>query len=189
MTEQQLISALQEGQREALRQIFDKHYENLVQRLYRLVPDQSTAEDLVQEVFVKLWEKRADLEIRQSLGGYLYRMAMNQGLSYLRKQKSRKDSFPGAVPEKSSDRGAEEELKKAELQQKIQAALATLPPRCREVFVLSRYEELSYRAIAEKLEISIKTVENHLSKALKTMREHLQDYLPLLFLLGFSHFF
>lgn len=167
MKEQELISALRQNQRLALRQIFDLYYENLVQRLYRLIPDQPTAEGLVQGVFAELWERRLELELQQSLKDFLHGMAMDQGLSYLRKQKSEKEPFTEAT-------SVEPDVKDADLQQKIQAALASLPLLCRKVFVLSRYEGLSYQSIAEKLEVSMKTVEKQLAKALERMAEHLK---------------
>lgn len=185
MQEEQLLQSLRQGQQEALRQLFERYYEDLVRRLYRLIPDQSTAEDLVQEVFVRLWEKRAELDIRQSLGAYLHRMAVNRALSYLRKQKTRRESYPKEAPKVGISAQAEQDLAAEELRQKIRRALQDLPARCREVFVLSRYEQLTYRQIAERLDISVKTVENQLSKALKIMRRHLKDYFSLLFLLGF----
>lgn len=139
-------------------------------------------EDLAQEVFVRFWEKRHSLQITSSLPGYLRRMAINEALGYLRRNKLFTEELdPKTNTELSPD--VEGQLLHSELEQQIRDAIDQLPPRCRTVFQLSRFEELTYQEIADQLDISIKTVENQMGKALKVLREQLHQYLKVIVLL------
>lgn len=135
-------------------------------------------EDLAQDVFLKLWEKRETILITTSFQAYLHRMAANEAISHLRRSKKWNEQLeidelpPLSAAERSDSPSIEHELRAH-----IRQAIDRLPERCRAVFLLSRYEELSYREIAEKLDISIKTVENQMGKALKIMREQLKEFL------------
>lgn len=146
--------------------------------MYRIVRDQATVEDLAQNVFIRFWEKRHQINITSSVGAYLNRMGVNEALAYLRKNK--RYSIEELTPQtRSGDTvdSSEQTYLHTELQEQIKTAIETLPPRCRLVFQLSRYEELTYKEIAEKLEISVKTVENQMGKALRVLREELKGYL------------
>lgn len=184
-TEINLITRLRADDRKALQHLFEDHYEMVCQSIYRFVPDTSTAEDLAQEVFLRFWEKRHKIEINSSIGAYIRRMAINEGLGYLRKNKRwEQEAFePGHEP--GVDDSAEDRFLHEEMQASVTAAINQLPPKCRTVFQLSRYEELTYREIAEQLDISIKTVENQMGKALKVLRVKLQHYLQVLLLILF----
>ena len=173
------LQKLQSGDKKILREIFEAHYPMVVHTIYKMVPDRMLAEDLGQEVFIKLWEKRNQIQVNSNLGGYLRRMAINEAIAHLRK----KSRFQAEEIEerhiKDHEPDVAQQLFGKELKTKIQMAIEALPPRCRTIFVLSRQEELSYREIAEKLSISIKTVENQMGKALKNLREALQGELYL----------
>ncbi len=178
-----LLNRLRADDRTALRQMFDDHYEMVCRSIYRFVPDTSMAEDLAQDVFLRFWEKRHSIDINTSLPAYLRRMGVNEGLGYLRRNKRwEADAFePGAEP--GMDDSAEDHYLQAELQENVTAAINGLPPKCRMVFQLSRYEELTYKEIADQLEISVKTVENQMGKALRVLRQKLQGYLQLVALI------
>ena len=137
------------------------------------------AEDLVQEVFARFWHRRDRLQVHTSLGAYLHRMTVNEAISYLRKQKKWQTEELDPARESGSvvAPSGEEQLAASDLQQQIDRALQRLPLRCRTVFLLSRKDRLSYKEIAEQLEISVKTVENQMGKALRIMREELNEYL------------
>lgn len=166
----------------ALQAIFYHHYPTVYHSILRIVSDESMAEDLAQEVFLRLWEKRHKLQISGALGGYLRRMAINEALGYLRKHK--KYTTTEVQEQHSPSTGSGESIYlSGELADQLQAAIDTLPPRCKAVFVLSRFEELSYKEISAKLDISPKTVENQISKALKLLRTALKGYLATLWLL------
>lgn len=184
---QDWLIQVRQGDRRALQAIFDQQYEAVCKAIFRFVQDPGLTEDLAQEVFVRFWEKRESIKIDSNLGAYLRRMAVNEALGYMRKKsRYQADELPVHLPGKQAA-AADEEMETKELSKRISEAIAVLPPRCRMVFQLSRFEELTYREIAEKLEISIKTVENQMGKALKIMRENLSDYL-VLFVLFLKYF-
>lgn len=174
---QDWLIQIRQGNRMALQAIFDQQYENVCKAIFRLVQDPGLTEDLAQEVFVRFWEKRENINVDSNLGAYLRRMAINEALGYMRK-KSRyiADELPLHLPGHQAA-AADEAIEATELSQRISLAIGSLPPRCQTIFQLSRFEELTYREIAEKLDISIKTVENQMGKALKIMREKLSDYI------------
>ncbi len=137
-----------------------------------------TVKDIIQEVFVKLWVKREQLNIQTSTAAYLKRMAVNESISYLRKNKKvQLESLDGSVRAVPSAQSGDQSVLQNELKQKVKEAIDQLPPRCKQVFLLSRYEQFSYKEIGECMGISIKTVENQMGKALKIMREELKEYL------------
>jgi len=175
-----LLHRLRNDDKAALRELFEQYYPYVCGSMLRLLPDKSTVEDLAQDVFVRFWNKRHDIQINSSLKAYLRRMAVNEALQYLRKKKFYQDEIS---EEQMSDTnpGVEQQYLDQELQERIRHAVETLPPRCRAVFELSRYESLSYKEIAERMDISIKTVENQMSKALKHLRSVLKHYLHLFF--------
>lgn len=176
--EKEILKLLKADDPGTVKQLFYQFYPFLCNAVFRILKDKALAEDLAQDTFFKFWEKRETINIQTSLKAYLRRMAVNEALYYLRKNKK----FQKADGVEPSDLGVttdtvEEQLLHQELEEKIGAAIKTLPPRCQEVFRLSRFEDLSYKEIAAKLEISIKTVENQMGKALKILRAALKDYM------------
>jgi RNA polymerase sigma-70 factor (family 1) len=168
--------ALKSGSEAVFDRAFRQYYAPLCHYAMRLTNgDRDEAEDLVQQSFVKLWERRQTLDIAWSIRSYLYKMVHHAALNRIRheqiKQKHQQHSTaletPHIAPEETS----------SELMEKLQRALAELPPQCRHIFELSRFENLKYREIAEQLQISIKTVETQMGKALRIMRLQLADYL------------
>ncbi len=142
----------------------------------KILHDRDAAEDVVQEVFTKLWTKKTEIPDLQPGKNFLFRVTVNATLDYLEKNKKvirLEDQSPnvGAVNE------TEQQLDLKELEAKISKSLEDLSPKCRAVFMLSRYEGMKYREIAEHLDISVKTVENHMGKALSHMRGKLLPYL------------
>lgn len=180
-----LAHQLKADSQAAFQQIFRQHYPSACRAIRRFIKENSTVEDLAQDVFVRFWERRHQIDIKTSIGAYIHRMAINEALTFLRKQKRFQqdniDDFSFSDKASSSIQVMEGE----ELKVKIQRAIDSLPPKCRTVFLLSRHEELSYKEIAAKLGISIKTVENQMGKALRVMREHLKDHLHWLIVLGY----
>ncbi len=158
---------------ERFEEIYKSHYNILRGAARKLTGDNDSAHDLVQEVFLKLWNKKDAFDEILDPGAYLYRAVVNASLSFLEKNKKQKSTDDLRLP---SDLSAEAGLELKELQARIQAALDTLPPKCRAIFVLSRFEEKKNREIAVILDLSIKTVENQMGIALKKMREQLQPY-------------
>jgi RNA polymerase sigma-70 factor (ECF subfamily) len=169
------LAALAKGDEKALRHIFDQHYPLLIGDIYRILPDEDTCQDLAQEVIVELWRKRAELEVHTSLRAYLRRAAINRALNHLKTQRRTvledRDDFSDTADTSALDRSIQENQ---ELREKaLFAAIDTLPEKCRVVFSLSRFENLSHKEIAAQLGISVKTIENQITKAMKMLREAL----------------
>lgn len=159
-----------------LKIFFDANYRNAVLQATRIVQNQTLAEDVVQDCLIKLWDHRAKLSAG-SIAGYFSTMVRNRCIDTLRKKKYNivgTDDIQIAVVDPSN-------MEIEELKAKIDATVDGLPERCRQVFVLSRFEKMSYKEIAAFLEISPKTVENHISKALKTLSAALACALILFF--------
>lgn len=163
-----------------LESLFHLHYDELCRYAHTIVKDQFEAEDVVQGLFIKLWEKRKSLDVLNNTRAYLYRSTHNESLNAVKKLNRRTIGVDDQELKLSETNDASSILIGEELQERIDVALETLPEKCQEVFRLSRFEQLSYKEIAEQLSISVKTVENHMGKALRLMREGLEDYLPLL---------
>ncbi len=178
--EQEWLYALRKGDEEALRHIFDQHYPLLLADVYRIIPDQDTCQDLAQEVFVELWRKREQLDIHSSLRAYLRRAAVNRALTFLKSQ--RHLQFDGNDWEHAADTSVQDIRRQEQqetLEQALHRAIATLPEKCRIVFSLSRFDQLSHREIAEQLGISVKTIENQITKAMRLLREILHRHADL----------
>lgn len=176
-----ILKRMRLDDRSALKELFEAYYPMVCQAIRRFVQDHATCEDLAQEVFLRFWQKRQKIQITSSLPAYLRRMAVNEALAYHRKNKRYQNEEFSPGMEKDAAPGADEQYLHAELKGHITSAINTLPPKCRTVFQLSRFEELSYKEIAEKMNISVKTVENQMSKALKILRVQLRNYLNLFF--------
>lgn len=169
------LSGLRQNDEKALRNIFDRYYPALLGDIYRIIPDEDTCQDLAQEVFVELWRKRLELEIHTSLRAYLRRAAVNRALNYLKTSKRTVLEDARNLPDVPEDEWHERHIKeeRSDLEDALHRAIESLPERCRIVFSLSRFENLSHKEIAEKLDISVKTIENQITKAMRMLREAL----------------
>ena len=150
----------------------------------KYVKDFETSKEIVQDAFVSLWEKRGTIDMSRSVKSYLTMVIHNKCSNYLRDNHKFDQNILNIenlleVPEyDGSDILVEEELKS-----KIDASIAELPEKCREIFTLNRYENLKYQEIADKLQISVKTVETQMSKALQHMRIRLAEYISVFLVL------
>lgn len=173
----EILSRLKAGDQLLFRQLFNKHYGLVCQTTYRILREKSLAEDLAQNVFIKFWEKRDSLNIQSSIPAYLRQMAVNEALAYLRKEQRKQKRAENAPQTLYTSQSVEDQYLTKELDHSIRKAIMDLSPKCQEIFMMSRYEELTYREIAERLDISIKTVENQMGKALRLLRVALQQYI------------
>jgi RNA polymerase sigma-70 factor, ECF subfamily len=180
--ETELIAGLQKRDETTFEQVFKTHYKSLHTYSYSILNDEMAAEEMVQNVFFKLWERTETLSINGSVGAYLYRAVYNESLNYLKHLKVRSQHQLFVAQRSGETDLATKTIHLRELEQKLQQALNDLPEQCRTIFQLSRFEELRYREIAERLDISIKTVENQMGKALKFLRIRLVDFLLLILL-------
>ena len=167
--------------------LFRKYYAALCKSLYKVLRDATIAEDIVQEVFLKVWEKRESLQMDEAVQSYLYRSCYNTALNLLKQQKRNTDIDSLELSVAGADT-AEKDLSFLEAEAEILKAIDALPPKTKLVFSLSRFEELSYKEIAERLDISVKSVEKHMGIALQRLRENLKDYLVAVFLVLLQDF-
>ncbi len=184
LTEQEIVGAIRQGNDRIFETVFRKYYQSLCNYANSMLKEMDEAEEIVQNLFSALWEKRADLEINISLKSYLYRAVHNHCLNRIKHLKIREEyqQYANNYYE-SSYESVNQAVMKSELERKIDEAIDKLPEQCRLIFRLSRYEELKYHEIAEQLGISPKTVENQVGKALKILRLELAEYLPLIIML------
>ncbi|WP_181305449.1 RNA polymerase sigma-70 factor [Rufibacter sp. XAAS-G3-1] len=172
--DQELHHLLKTDEKLFMETLFKQYYALLCRTAVRFTKDTEAAEDLVQEVFCKIWQNREVLEVNTSYKAYLIRSVTNQALNYLEKQKRlvlAEDTSPFEAS--LSANTTMELLAGTEMESRIQQALNDLPPQCRLIFEMSRFEELTYKEIAETLQLSPKTVENQMGKALRMLRERL----------------
>ncbi len=170
-------------------QLFHAFYSHLCAYANQFLKDLPAAEEVVQEVMFRVWINRESIVFRTSPKHYLFRAVRNGCLNLIRHLESRED-YRNHMDQRPQEweHSHEDTLIISELQQKIREAVDSLPMERKKVFILSRYEGLSYPQIASKLGISVKTVENQMGKALKYLRVELADYLPWV-ILFFHDFF
>lgn len=164
-------------------QVFKEHFKNLHAYACSILKDEDEAEEMVQNVFYKLWEKKEKISELQSVPAYLYRSVYNECMNYVKHEKVKMTYEAHAVHHGSIAGQAADTATAKELEHRIATALADLPEQCRTIFQLSRFEELKYREIADKMGLSVKTVENQMGKALKILRTKLADYISVVWLL------
>ena len=170
----------------AFEQMFKTHFKRLHAYAFTILRDEIQAEEMVQQVFFKLWERNENLSLTGSVSSYLYRAVHNESLNYIKHQKVRSNhQLNVAYSMKNEVEHPAKKIMASELEKKIHSALNELPEQCRTIFQMSRFDELKYREIADKLGISIKTVERQMSKALRLLRVKLVDF--LIFILLFIH--
>lgn len=172
-----------QGDKAAFESLFRSFYSRLVGYAVRVLGDQDEAEEIVQQVFVGLWESRSNMSEPASVQSYLFRSVYNRCMNVVEKEKVKNRHREEVIANGNVSVQPGEELHHAELKREMKKAMDKLPEQCRRVFELSRNEGLKYAAIAEVLNISVKTVENHMGKALKILREELKDYLVVLLIL------
>lgn len=164
-------------------EVFKSHYKRLHAYACTILKDEDNAEEVVQNMFVKLWEKKEKIHELQSLNAYMYRAVYNDCINHLRHEKVKASYRNYAVHTNSEMDNGTQSGKVHELEERLRQALSELPEQCRTIFQMSRFEELKYREIAEKMGLSVKTIENQMGKALKLMRVKMADILPALWIL------
>jgi len=175
-----IIEKIRGGDEYAYRDLFKEYYQPLLKYARRYVPDEQSAEDIVEDVFLNIWNKRTQLNITVSVKAYLFQMVRNHSLNYLKAKKLKPaDEFLLDITLQSSV-STDDELNVNELTEHIKKAIAELPNRSRSVFTMHRYDDLKYSEIAEALKISEGTVETHMVRALKFLRKRLSFLLSIL---------
>ena len=179
-----IFKRIKKGDESAFEELFRKYFTGLCIYACEFVKRNEVAEEIVEDVFCKIWEKRKSLEVTVSLKSYLYRSVYNTSLNYLKSEKHHMknqdnlaDNFENMLPISTPGDITSSSLLSEELEMKIEQAINSLPEKSQIIFRLSRFEGLKYSEIAEKLNLSVKTVETQISRVLKKLRVQLKDYL------------
>lgn len=169
--------------KESFERLFRAQYESLCRFAASYVKDADAAQEIVQEVFVNVWQKRETMDPAKELKTYLFTSVRNRSLNHLRDNRKYRSEFLDI--ELEAQEPVHEGLLSdySETEKRIREAMQRLPERCRQVFELSRFEELKYREIAGRLGISVKTVEVQMSKALKILRDELKDLITAILII------
>ncbi len=178
-----LMEGLRKGDRRIFEEIFQTWYEPLSRYCTIRTGNQEEAEEIVQDIFVKLWVKRDELKITTSLKSYLYRMALNKIINHQEHLKVRLSHRKQELGKAISSEAYTSDIHQKEIKALVAMGMETMSPKRRMVYEYSRSHGLSYADIASKMDISVKTVEAHLSAALEHLRKYLKDYLVLLLML------
>lgn len=191
-----LIALLKNGDKKVFESIYHQYFGQLLIYAREYVINRETAKEIAQETFLKLWETKENLNHDTNLQSLLYRITRNHCLNYLKHLKVQNKYENYSKSQKTEmelnrialGQSGAEKLISEELEEHINKTINALSPRCREIFILSRYKEKKYKEIAQDLDISVKTVENQIQKALKILRENLSDYVQLFLLLSINFF-
>jgi RNA polymerase sigma-70 factor (ECF subfamily) len=175
-SDSETIRRIRKGDVDQFEMLFRSSYVALVRYAKVLVRDHDSAEEIVQELFFRLWQDREKLKIESSLNGYLFRAVHNRCLHHIEHLKVvEKHAGELSWRQPETQESPAEILEYAELQDRIASILERLPERCGQIFYMNRFEGLKYSEIAEKLSVSVKTVEANMGKALKEFRNELTE--------------
>lgn len=176
-----LIHQLNTGNELVFEKVFKQYFKVLQNYAYTILNDLDVAEEMVQNVFLKIWEKREKLPQDANIGSYLYKSVYHESLNWLRHEKVKFSHQEHTLYSmKNETDNTADRIKIKQLEEHLQKALNDLPQQCRTIFQMSRFDELRYREIADELGISVKTVENQMGKALRLMRLKLVEFLPIM---------
>jgi RNA polymerase sigma-70 factor (ECF subfamily) len=181
--EKEILELLGQGSQYAFTRLFDHYSGQILNTAFRFLKSRELAEEVVQEVFLKVWIKREDLARTDNFQAYLFTMARNQvfdGIKLIAKEAATKIEFARGVQQVS---GADHPLIEKQYQELLHEAVDLLPPQQKQVFNLAKIEGLSHQAIAEQLHISRLTVKTHMAKALQNIRQSLQRHVTTFTLL------
>lgn len=197
LSENELFRQIKKGDVYAFEKLFKAYYRNLCYFAENYVKEKAMAEEIVGSFFVSLWEKRNTIEIKDSVKSYFYSSVHNLCIKYLEHLKvmkkyeeyarSRLRSKELMAP--SSNAYPLANLISQEIVEEIEKSISELPEKCREIFCLSRFEEMSYEDISAKLDVSVNTVRTQMARALQKLRESLKNYLPIFALFILNTFF
>jgi RNA polymerase sigma-70 factor (ECF subfamily) len=181
-SDQALLTLLQQGDKEAYAEIYDRYKNLLYAHAYKKLGDPEEVKDVLQELFAYLWNKRADIPVTMNLSGYLYAGIRNRILNLL-SHKQVENKYIASIQQFIQEGAYTTDLaiREKEFAELIQKEIDLLPPKMREVFLLSRFAHLTHQEIAEKMSISEQTVAKQVTNALKILRGRLGPLFILLF--------
>jgi RNA polymerase sigma-70 factor (ECF subfamily) len=176
--EEQLIRDIGKGDSNAYQFTFELYYEQLCRYVYSFTTDYDLAEDLVQNSFASLWKNHKSIIITTSLKNYLYRSCYNNYIDFYRKNKKIRESLEKIRYTEIQNLQIDMEINSEDFnlkKKKIEKAVNSLPEKCRQIFILNKYEGLRYKEIAKDLGVSVKTIENQISIAIKKLKKELKE--------------
>ena len=178
-----IFNRMVDGDKEAFRFFFDRYYTDLCNFVNIYIRDSTISEEIVQDIYVYFWEKKRKINIESSVRSYLMRASKNKSLNYIRNEKIKLNIYEklSRATEVSEDM-PDNILDTNQLRKIIDESVNQLPEKCREVYLLAKSKNMSYKEIAGELGISLKTVENHMGKALKRLRKTLMPYYNEIFI-------
>jgi len=179
-----LIERIGKDDIKAYNKLYNSFYTPLCVFARRYLTDMETIEDCVQDIFMNIWKNRKNLSIETSIRSYLLSSTRNKCLSIIEKNKS-KLTYEQYILNTYDEYSADDLYSVEELKEMIDEGIQKLPEKLRMVFCMNRFEHLTYKEIAEQLNISVKTVELYMHKSLIIMTSHLKEYLPALAILNF----
>ncbi len=177
MNDQELLDFFKQNNRFAYNEIYNRYWEELFRFAYSILNDKDTAKDILQEVFINIWQRRQHVNISH-LGGYLFQAVKLKVLEHLRNGKIRQQHL-SRINMITFANHTEDRIRLREVEEAFDKSVSKLPDRCKEVFQLSRFEHLTNKQIAARLKISIKTVEGHLTSALKRLHKDLSEFVSI----------
>lgn len=177
-TDNILIKGLKNGDKDSFEIIFRHYYTDLVNYCTRYIYDDAVAEEIIQDIFTKLWIKREEINVNVSLKSYLYKAVQNHAINYLNyiKQKEKYHQYLGFSTLHNYNTPLNK-LQENDIKARLDKAILMMPEKCRKVFELKRFKDMKNKEIATQLGISIKTVEKHMSKAMSLLKNVLEDYI------------
>lgn len=181
--EKVLFDNIKKGDLHSFEILFHHYYGLLCSFAEKYTQDHITAEEIVQDFFVRLWEKREQINIETSVKSYFYQSVKNLCLNYIQHQKIKEKHHLAILSEHETMDNSEDAFLEINLAEKIEESILSLPEKRREIFKLSRESGLKYHEIAKKLNISIKTVEAQMNLAIKHLKNKLKDYITLLLII------
>ncbi len=179
-TDIKILSGIRRGDSKSFDLLFDSYYERLCNYVTSIIQNNEVAEDIVQDLFANIWVNRKKMSVRVSFKSYLFRSSYNASLDYLKRLKV-ENKYQADISEQSPP-SFNDSLEFLELLESMEESIEELPEQCKIIFKLSRFEQLKYKEIAQKLSISENTVDTQIRRALKKLREDFKDYLTLLLL-------
>ncbi len=187
--EKNIIESLRKGDEHAFELLFKMYFKKLCVYANNYLYNKEESENIVKDAFVKIWERRSDLLVDSSLSGYLYTTVRNHAINHLQRERRKRAFLRNANEDFEQEYEAfysciEEypvaNLILQDINDRIRKVVNTLPPQCREVFILSRFEMLSHEEISEKTGITVATIKTQIVRALAKLRVELAEYLAVL---------
>jgi len=180
LNEVEWVNKIRSGDSAAFEALFNFYCQQLINFARRYVFDKQIAENVVQDVFVNVWQNRKNLDPSKMIKAYLFTAVKNNSLKHLRHLNIENKEIESTSPYIGDDERPDKKLDEKELGVEVHQAIDELPEKCKEIFKMNRFENLKYAEIAKILNISIKTVETQMGRALKKLRERLKPFLTII---------